>query len=79
VNEASAELAEYSKVARLGRRPLLKKSMALSESIAFATVLGAGIHVLRFFQPLQNSGASVCGSRKELTEADYGLHVAPGP
>jgi hypothetical protein len=48
VNEAFAELAEYSKVARLGRRPLLRKSMALSAPIALAAVFGAAIHVRRF-------------------------------
>jgi hypothetical protein len=52
VNEAFAELAEYSKVVRLGRRPLLRKSTALSGSIAVVAVFGAAIRVRRFCEPV---------------------------
>jgi hypothetical protein len=52
VNEASAELAASSKVARLGQRPLLRKGMPAVIRMAAAAVLRAEIRVHRFSEPL---------------------------
>lgn len=78
MTEASAELAEYSKVAQFGRRPLLRKPMALSASIAFAAVLGAAIRVHRFFVPLPLA-ESMCLLRNPLEEVRRrtDLRIAP--
>ena len=58
LNEASAELAESSKVARLGQRPLLRKARAQRDSIGANAVLGAAIRVHRFFEPLSFSSSA---------------------
>jgi hypothetical protein len=54
VNEASAEPAELSKVARLGQRPLLRKSMARGDPDSCRRVPGAVIRVQRFFEPVNS-------------------------
>jgi hypothetical protein len=54
VNEASAELAEPSKIARLGQRSLLRKSLARSDPDGCRRVPGAVIHVHRFFEPVRS-------------------------
>jgi hypothetical protein len=53
VNEPSVELPEYQRVARLGQRPLLRRSKARGDSIAAAAVLGATISVHRFSEPVR--------------------------
>lgn len=54
VNEASAELAESSEVARLGQRPLLRKWMTPRDVSPAAAALGAVIRVHRFSEPVHS-------------------------
>jgi hypothetical protein len=52
VKEPSADLPESSTVARLGRRPLLRKPMLRKDSGPATAILGAAIRVHRFFEPV---------------------------
>ena len=54
LNGASAELAEMSKVARLGQRPLLRKAGLAEMVVAAAAAPGAAIRVRRFSEPLRS-------------------------
>jgi hypothetical protein len=51
--------------------------MALSESIAFAAVFGAAIHVRRFFEPLRRGGGSAARERQPVRSGDSSGRAKP--
>jgi hypothetical protein len=58
-NEASAELAESSKVARLGQRPLLREGDVTDSPGCAPVAFGTAIRVHRFFEPPLNADQAV--------------------